>query len=882
MERIWRDPASQQSRELRLETLERLGGAERIVRRHVADAVAGLEPSERRVAAEALRFVVTPGGTKIALTPTDLSGMANDEHTAEGFRPVLKHLNGERILREVSARADEPAYELFHDKLCEPILDWRRRFEADRRQAALRRHLRRARRIAFGLALVTLSLIALGATALWQRSEAVEHRDAAQSEALVAESYRELPFSPERSMALAVQAWRKADSDAAAAALRRAIGASHLRDTLPLAPLTFARLAPGGVVAGIGPQGLSVWRPLESVRPIHRILPVGGASQYFAMSADGAGVGVYSDRGAVIVGTTAPGRTVALRHSSRLVHLAVGPHAALAAGVTAKGVARVWDARSGKVLARWRDTSRETWIAAFDPTRAGTVLLAGCPGRRLRIWSWRTGKVQALAEPASETRRGAVGQGCTIEVSPDGRRAVQTLAYGSAILWDLEQRRPARAWRLGGEEDLSDVSWSRDGRRVAVAAGKTALIYDAATGRHLATMPGHPDWALGVDLSPDGSLVMTTSADGTARVWDVDSRTLIAELSGHKDQVVDGMFLGHGNEVLTVSADGTARRWEVAHGRALRGHGTWVLNAAFDASGTHIATSARSGPAMVRNLQTGRRIRVGRGFDAALGVAFDAPGHRVVVAGKAYGGYGAIEVADARTGEPLHSFWPNAPVAKAIFSPDGRWVLSVPFPSWGSAELWRLSPSRPYPSRPTRTLPDLDGRDVAYSPDGGSLLVTGFDGSVRVTNLRGRTLRRIEGPGDRLTATYDPRGRRVLTLGSNGVARIWDLERNQPPLQLRGAHGPLYGGAFSRDGRRVVTGGVDQVTRVWDAESGRLLSAQREHGDTINSVSFSPDGTQILSAADDHTARLYPCATCDPRTEAVVAAAERLLREIRP
>ena len=131
MTRLWREEMRVGSSVLRLTTLERLGNSERIVKTHLDGTMRTLPRYARYVAARAFHHLVTPSGSKIAHSPADLAAYTGlDAHDIE---PVLARLTEPeyRILRRValSTVEDAPArFEIFHDVLGTPVLDWRSRY----------------------------------------------------------------------------------------------------------------------------------------------------------------------------------------------------------------------------------------------------------------------------------------------------------------------------------------------------------------------------------------------------------------------------------------------------------------------------------------------------------------------------------------------------------------------------------------------------------------------------------------------------------------------------------------------------------------------------------------------------------------------------------
>ena len=138
MTRLWAEELRSGSRVLRRSTLERLGGAERIVATHLDEAMSVLSPTDRHLAASIFHYLVTPSGTKIAHTPSDLAAYAASSE--DEIRRVLERLAGSdvRILRPVPralGEEGESRFEIFHDVLAHVILDWRMRYYQDRELA---------------------------------------------------------------------------------------------------------------------------------------------------------------------------------------------------------------------------------------------------------------------------------------------------------------------------------------------------------------------------------------------------------------------------------------------------------------------------------------------------------------------------------------------------------------------------------------------------------------------------------------------------------------------------------------------------------------------------------------------------------------------------
>jgi hypothetical protein len=76
LKRVWAEEVGKDSSVLRADTLTDLGGADQIVGTHLETVLSGLDDNEKEICARMFRYMVTPGGTKIAHTVTDLAEFA--------------------------------------------------------------------------------------------------------------------------------------------------------------------------------------------------------------------------------------------------------------------------------------------------------------------------------------------------------------------------------------------------------------------------------------------------------------------------------------------------------------------------------------------------------------------------------------------------------------------------------------------------------------------------------------------------------------------------------------------------------------------------------------------------------------------------------------
>ena len=121
-----------------------------------------------------------------------------------------------------------------------------------------------------------------------------------------------------------------------------------------------------------------------------------------------------------------------------------------------------------------------------------------------------------------------------VAVSPDGRWIAATPSGdggGKAIhIWDVSSGAQAQVIPQTVGEDVTTLSFSPDGRRLASAGFDAKVkIWDNETGLELLTLSGHKSWIWKMHFSPDGNRILSCGKDRTLRIW--DGRPLGADAS---------------------------------------------------------------------------------------------------------------------------------------------------------------------------------------------------------------------------------------------------------------------------------------------------------------------------------------------------------------
>ena len=277
--------------------------------------------------------------------------------------------------------------------------------------------------------------------------------------------------------------------------------------------------------------------------------------------------------------------------------------------------------------------------------------------------------IEALTLSEDLRYRGHLAGVWRLALAPGGGKLLSGSSDGTLRMWQTFSGQPQLKIERPGAIVL-DVAFNADGSRGACASTTGVLVFDVATGDTIFELNELPELVNAVAFSPadgllaagneagrvtlyssqgepvrqwdaiaeiyqlaftpDGSRLVTATAESTVRVWNPTTKQQEATLVGHASGVHSVAVSPDGQRILTGGKDGTLREWDLSRARELsklEAHDQTIEAVAFSAAGHFAASGGRDAQLRVWNLDTGKEVgRAPKQRGPVFGIVFTPDG----------------------------------------------------------------------------------------------------------------------------------------------------------------------------------------------------------------------------------------------------------------
>ncbi|TFY67520.1 hypothetical protein EVG20_g3918 [Dentipellis fragilis] len=226
-------------------------------------------------------------------------------------------------------------------------------------------------------------------------------------------------------------------------------------------------------------------------------------------------------------------------HPLGLNSLSVSPNGRHALFNGIEGLTCLWDLETGEIvgkhesyLRKGSDATEPSWSISLNP-KGGTYASTGGSGNVTIHSAEQDGFGQPMATLPSG--RNKFGMQCMH--SPDGFSVALATETGQIYIFDLHTNSLSATYTSHAMA-VRSLSWSQDSHLLMSASeDKRLILHDVRTSSSgkpgsgaVAALSGHSSWVLSTDISPDGRLALSGSADKTIKVWDLAARAAVSTI----------------------------------------------------------------------------------------------------------------------------------------------------------------------------------------------------------------------------------------------------------------------------------------------------------------------------------------------------------------
>ncbi|HEV3167525.1 MAG TPA: WD40 repeat domain-containing protein, partial [Isosphaeraceae bacterium] len=299
--------------------------------------------------------------------------------------------------------------------------------------------------------------------------------------------------------------------------------------------------------------------------------------------------------------------------------------------------------------------------------------------------------------------------------------------------------------------------------------------------------------------------------------------------------------------LMALATSGIALAQQAQTAGTLDGHTEPVYSIAWSPDGKMIVTGGFDNTVRLWDAATRKERQTFKGHDnLVLAVAFSPDGKRILSGGLDK----TAKIWDIPPSGPTKELPNPAGVHAMATSPDGKQAAAA---SGAAVVVWDLGGGTQ-----VRTLGHAgDVESVAWRGDGAQIASGDKAKTIHLWNAAdGAAQGVLETPADTILGlAYLPNNQQVVSAGSDGLARLWQLAITDP--RVISPKGEIKAFAANADGSKVATSSSENVIQVWNSADGALVKEIGSADQTISALALKPDGSQVAAALADKTIHVW-------------------------
>jgi len=468
---------------------------------------------------------------------------------------------------------------------------------------------------------------------------------------------------------------------------------------------------------------------------------------------------------------------------------------------------------------------------SFRPPNGGQVAVAYDDGE-IPVFNANTGKISA---PLYTGHRPNV-----MGFSLNGTWLVVGSETGGVSIWNLSspnEKFPSFLHRGG----VLALAFSSKDNKVATAGNDNTAVINLSIKKELFRI-ANQTLIRDLAFSPDGSRLVTASADRRIRIW--DTLNGVERLAMSQDgSVTEVVFSSNGKWIATTGDDRTARVWDATTGAEifqipLKASGSLL---AFCNDDKWLVTTDESGAIGIWDISVMDLPNISMSTPSkglVDHVQYSPSGERLAVSSENNLWLLTTDqesvVKERRLDAHESPF--ESKIRKLAFSPDST-RLGV-LTEGDEVAIYDVE-------RGTPSLLAISGsvQDIAFSPDSQQFITTESDGNIQVWDIA--SAQWVESPEQKFAPVYSlATSSRFLAMGSTNEIDITGTESNTeiPPIKASAENTIL---TFNKDGSFLASSDSTGTVTIWEYRDGKFTAMGSFNKERAVSLAFDPDGTLL-------------------------------------